>query len=124
VWKDDASFSKNIGLADKAINEYIGKAGLTADDVHQPFAVEINGEKVVFPALANHPAFGRLMAAIGPELGEDTAPRNIAASVPQDWQSQVDQLRAHPAYKDTTHAEHAIVRQKAATLYAQRYPDE
>lgn len=124
VWKDDASFSKNLQLADRAINEFIDKAGLKSEDVHQPYVAEINGEKVVFPALANHPAFGRLMAAIGPELGEDTSPRNLAQSVPQDWQAQVDQLRAHEAYANTEHKEHAIVRQKMATLYAQKYRDE
>lgn len=124
VWKDDAEFGKNVQFAERAINEFAGKAGLTANDIHAPYTAEINGEKVVFPALANHPAFGRLMAAIGPELGESTAPTNLAPSVPKDWQEQVDQLRAHPGYTDMQHPEHKIVRQKMSTLYAQKYRDE
>lgn len=123
VWKDEAAFDNGMALADRAINAYIEKAGLKPEDVHGPMVVEVDGQQLVFPPLANHPAFARLMAAIGPELGEDVPPRGMPV-VPANWQDQVNEIRANPAYMDSTHAQHHILRKKMGDLYAMRYPEQ
>lgn len=71
----------------------------------------------------NDPDFLAFAARVGAEMGED---RPIAAdpAAQQDWQAQVDEIRANPAYLDKAHPQHAGLVQKLEGLYQRRYGNQ
>lgn len=83
VWANDGEFDSNVGQAFKAVNALAGKAGMSYDDVEAA-------------GLGNNPAFLRIMAAIGAEMGEDTPVGTQAGQGPASagWKDQVAQLKA------------------------------
>jgi hypothetical protein len=83
VWKDDAEFDKNVGFAYKAANALAAKAGLSYDDIEAA-------------GLGNNPAFLRIAAALGPEMGEDSpvGTQGQQGQASEGWKDQVAQLKA------------------------------
>jgi hypothetical protein len=123
AWPDAKVFEQNVGAGLRAVDAVAQKAGVDPDDVHGSYTVEINGKPVTFPPLANHPLFGRLMAALGSEIGEAKPPQSMSQADAQTWTEQVAALKAHPAYNDERHAEHTTVRTKVRAMYEKRYPE-
>lgn len=122
-WQDDAELRTNLANGLKVVEAFATKAGIEPDAVHAPFKATIDGKDVTFPPLANHPLFAKIMAAIGPEVGE-ARPVNAVQQMPaQTFAEQLATLKAHPAYNDPRHAEHQIIRSKVRQMYEQRYPE-
>lgn len=94
VWQDNAQFDKQIGFADKAVRTYIKEAGISQEDAAR---------------LGNDPAFIRIMAAIGPELGEDSR-INVSAIMSQETLAEI---QSHPGYMNPNHPMHASLQAKA-----------
>jgi hypothetical protein len=99
-WKTEAELTKNIGAARHAATELGSRVGLDFA------AIEAAG-------LANNPAFIRMMAALAPELGEDTAPAGAALPA-----TDLDSLVKSKAYMDPNDPNHAAVKAKVAAHFA------
>lgn len=108
VWKNEADYGQNMGHAFRAANAIAGKAGVSFEELEKS-------------GLGNNPLFIRLMASIGPELAEDTMPSGGQAMGAADFDAQVAELRANPAYADAKHPQHKQVMQKMEALYTKRY---
>lgn len=94
VWQDRAEFDKQIGFADKAMRSFVKQSGLSPEDASR---------------LGNDPAFIRLMAAIGPELGEDSRINTAAIMSEQS----LAEIQAHPGYLNKSHPMHATLQAQA-----------
>lgn len=82
VWKEQGSFDSNVGLAFKATSALAQKAGVSMDEIEAA-------------GLGNNAAFLRIMAAIGPEMGEDTPVGTQQQTAASDgWKDQVASLRS------------------------------
>lgn len=108
VWGDDATFQGNLKHAYRGAAAVCAKAGIEIGDI-------------MASELGNHPQFLRLMAAIGPEVAEDTVTGGASISA-QDFDSQLASIRSHPGYADRNHPEHAGLMAKQRELYEKRYP--
>jgi hypothetical protein len=108
VWKDEAAMKSGIQRAARAAQGFAAPAGQPGnfDNVMQKFG--------------NDPDFLALMASIGKEMGEDK-PISSDPVAQQDWQDQVDEILANPAYADKNHPQHKSLMAKKAALYQQRY---
>lgn len=107
IWKDEASFKQNVQYAHRAALAFGAKAGLSFEQIEES-------------GLGNNPAFVRILAAIGPELGEDTAVQYDATAA-ADWQTQVNTLRAQKnalAEKDPRRQD---LQNQLNALYEKRY---
>lgn len=108
IWTDDTSMKKGLSQAARAV---------------QGFAAE-DGKPGSYASLAakfqNDPDFLAFAAKIGAEMGED---KPIASDpvAQADWQDQVNDLKADPAYMDKTNPKHASVMAKINDLYQRRY---
>jgi len=107
VWKDDGSFSKNVGLAFRASNAVASVAGMSFADIEKA-------------GLANNPTFIRIMAAIGPEFSEDAPPadRQSGAFTSDD---EVKKLLISEANTNTKHPDHKATRARIDAYYARKY---
>jgi hypothetical protein len=107
VWTDPQQNKANFRHALVASNKIGGLAGVSMDDI------ESSG-------LANNPVFIRMMAAIGPEFGEDA---NVAgggtAVLPTE--GGVKELMASDAYKDEKHPKHAETVAKVRAFYNRQH---
>lgn len=112
VWKDDAEFDKNVGLAFAAGQKLANKLGVPFDDFNE--------------ALGNNPMFLRLAAALAPEMHEDTpAGTQAGMAEAQDFDAQVATLRAEKdALPEKDNARRQAVQDKINALYAKRYPSQ
>jgi hypothetical protein len=108
VWKDESGYQQNMGHAFKAASAIADKAGVTFADLEKS-------------GLGDHPLFIRLMASIGPEMSDDTIPSGANAMISSDWDDQVAELRANPAYTDQKHPQHKQIMDKMQALYTRRY---
>lgn len=108
AWKTDADYTANMGHAYRAASAISEKAGVTFADLEKS-------------GLGNHPLFIRLMASIGPELAEDSMPSGGQPMGSGDFDSQVAELRANPAYSDVKHPQHKQFMDKMSALYTKRY---
>jgi hypothetical protein len=108
VWKDDAAFNANLGHAYRAAAQFGAKVGLSMDDIDAA-------------GLGNNPAFMRIMAAIGPELGEDTSIEGNETAT-ADWEGQVRQLRAEKEALKERDPRRQDIQAKINALYEKRYP--
>ncbi len=108
VWKDEAAMKSGLQRAARAAQGFAAPAGQPGnyDNVMQKFG--------------NDPDFLALMASIGKEMGEDK-PISADPVAQQDWQDQVDEIRANPAYGDKNHPQHKALMQKMEALYQRRY---
>lgn len=108
VWKDDAAMGKGLQQAARAAQGFAADSGQVGsyDNLMQKFG--------------NDPDFLAFAARIGSEMGEDK-PISADPAAQQDWQAQVDEIRANPAYTDKTHPQHKGLLQKMEGLYQARY---
>ncbi|KDE91030.1 hypothetical protein DF40_017140, partial [Stenotrophomonas maltophilia M30] len=111
VWKDEAAMKSGLQRAARAAQGFAAPAGQPGnyDNVMQKFG--------------NDPDFLALMASIGKEMGEDK-PISADPVAQQDWQDQVDEIRANPAYGDKNHPQHKALMQKMEALYQRRYGNQ
>lgn len=104
VWQTPAEFQANARHAFKAISTF--GEGLT------------DAEK---QALDANPVALRVLARVGAQLSEDSAPILDGTDAAQTWEQKVAELRAHPAYMNRTHPEHDRVQQQITALYNRRH---
>lgn len=108
VWKDEAAMGKGLQQAARAAQGFGSETGQLGsfDNLMQKFG--------------NDPDFLAFAARIGSEMGEDK-PISSDPAAQQDWQAQVDEIRANPAYADKAHPQHKGLLQKMEGLYQARY---
>lgn len=104
VWKTDAEFNKNIGLAFRAFNSL-------ADDA----------DKGRIDEIGNNPMVIRILAKVGAEMQED-AP--AGGDVNLEEQQTIRDLMKSPAYMDPKHADHERVSARVKAYYQKRYGDQ
>ena len=104
VWKTDAEFNKNIGLAFRAFNSL-------ADDA----------DKGRIDEIGNNPMVIRMLAKVGAEMQED-AP--AGGDVNLEEQQSIRDLMKSPAYMDPKHADHERVSAQVKAYYQKRYGDQ
>uniref|UniRef100_UPI002044D579 hypothetical protein n=1 Tax=Enterobacter hormaechei TaxID=158836 RepID=UPI002044D579 len=104
VWKTDAEFKQNIGLAFRAFNSL-------ADDADRGRIDEIG----------NNPMVIRMLAKVGAEMQED-AP--AGGDVNLEEQQTIRDLMKSPAYMDPKHADHERVSAQVKAYYQKRYGDQ
>ena len=111
VWKTPAEQTEGVRHAYRAAETFASKIGLTYDDIEAA-------------GLGNNPLFIRLMAAIGPELGEDSSPNTSGMSSgmsDEDFNTQTADLRNQLAQMPVSDKRRPAVQQKLDALYAKRY---
>lgn len=108
AWTDPAAFQSNLKAAYRVTSQVAAKAGID-------MAV-IEGS-----AIGNDPMFLRLMAALGPEFAEDGAVAGSSSVSAADFDSQLNEIKADPAYMDANHPGHKALMQRKADLYTKRY---
>lgn len=101
-WKSDAEYKTQMTSAAKAARGFGEKVGVSWD-------------QIIDSGLGNNPLFIRLMAAVGPEMGEDRGPSAEALSQVQD---SLDQLMSTKAYLDSNDPAHASTVAKVNALFA------
>lgn len=104
VWKTDAEFNKNIGLAFRAFNSL-------ADDA----------DKGRIDEIGNNPMVIRMLAKVGAEMQED-APAGGDVNIEE--QQTIRDLMKSPAYMDPKHADHERVSATVKAYYQKRYGDQ
>lgn len=104
VWKTDAEFNKNIGLAFRAFSS------LTDE-----------GDRGRIDEIGNNPMVIRMLAKIGAEMQED-APAG-ADSNPAEQQT-IRELMKSEAYMNPKHADHERVSAQVKAYYQKRYGDQ
>lgn len=104
IWKTDAEFNKNIGLAFRAFNSL-------ADDA----------DKGRIDEIGNNPMVIRMLAKVGAEMQED-AP--AGGDVNLEEQQTIRDLMKSPAYMDPKHADHERVSARVKAYYQKRYGDQ
>ncbi|AYL05139.1 hypothetical protein [Enterobacter kobei] len=104
VWKTDAEFKQNIGLAFRAFNSL-------ADDA----------DKGRIDEIGNNPMVIRMLAKVGAEMQED-AP--AGGDVNLEEQQSIRDLMKSPAYMDPKHADHERVSAQVKAYYQKRYGDQ
>lgn len=104
VWKTDAEFKQNIGLAFRAFNSL-------ADDA----------DKGRIDEIGNNPMVIRMLAKVGAEMQED-AP--AGGDVNLEEQQSIRDLMKSPAYMDPKHADHERVSATVKAYYQKRYGDQ
>lgn len=108
VWATDQDFEANVGHAYRASVQFGEKVGLTFEDIEAA-------------GLSNNPTFMRLMAAIGPELGEDTPVNEGGQQGGGDWQSQVNDLKAQKAAMPEKDPRRADIQARINSMYERKY---
>ncbi|MBJ9306279.1 hypothetical protein I5504_21510 [Citrobacter koseri] len=104
VWKTDAEFNKNIGLAFRAFNSL-------ADDA----------DKGRMDEIGNNPMVIRMLAKVGAEMQED-APAGGEVNLAE--QQTIRDLMKSPAYMDPKHADHERVSAQVKAYYQKRFGDQ
>lgn len=104
VWKTDAEFNKNIGLAYRAFNQL-------ADDA----------DKGRMDEIGNNPMVIRMLAKVGAEMQED-APAGGEVNLAE--QQTIRDLMKSTAYMDPKHADHERVSAQVKAFYQKTYGDQ
>lgn len=104
VWKTDADFNKNIGLAYRAFNQL-------ADDA----------DKGRMDEIGNNPMVIRMLAKMGAEMQED-APAGCDINLEE--QQSIRDLMKSPAYMDPKHTDHERVSAQVRAFYQKTYGDQ
>lgn len=107
TWATDASFSLGLKNSAAATMAIAAKAGIDFD-------------AVMASPLRNDPMFHRLMAAIGPELKEDSNPGGEILG----GDEEVNELMASEAYTNPRHKDHAKVSAKVKTFFDKKFGTE
>lgn len=107
AWTDEGAFKENIGHAYRAATAVASKAGFSYEDL-------------AAAGLDNNPTFIRLMAALGPEIGEDNSP---TPSVPTPNEAQaIRELEASEAYRNPKHIDHERISAQVRAYYQRKFP--
>lgn len=104
VWASPAVFEQNVNNAARVI------ASLPESmqgDVHARFGRD--------------PLFLQAIAHLGSDMREDKTPPNPDGSTPVGGET-LDQIMAHPGYRDTKHPDHAALNQRAQALAKRMAP--
>lgn len=111
VWANEGEFDQNVGQAFKATNALASKAGMSYDDVEAA-------------GLGNNPAFLRIMAAIGAEMGEDTPVGTQSTQGPasEGWKDQVAQLKAEKSALPERDPRRQTIQNQINALYEKHTP--
>lgn len=106
AWPEDEAFKSNLSGAYKAFSAYAEKAGVTL-------------EQAEAAGIANNPVFLRLMAAIAPEMQEDSGVHvgDMSTSSGQT----ITELLASEAYRNPKHADHAATSAKVKSYYERNF---
>jgi hypothetical protein len=104
VWSEPGEWQTNARHAFKAISTF----GVDLSDAEKA-------------ALDSNPVALRVLARVGAQLGEDSAPILDGTDAAQTWDQQVAELRSHPAHNDRSHPEHKLVLDKITALYNRRH---
>lgn len=111
VWTKPEEASANYAHAFKATSAFASKIGVTFEDIEKA-------------GLGDNPLFIRIMAAIGPELGEDTSPHTEGAgggmSV-EEFENQAATLRQQLQELPLTDKRRPAVKAQYDALYAKRF---
>jgi hypothetical protein len=107
AWADDSTYTKNVQLAYRAGDSIAKAAGMSFDDLEKA-------------GLANNPTFIKLMAAIGPEFGEDV-PVSGGASTGFASEGDIQKLLISEANTNPKHPDHKATRAKVDAYYARKY---
>lgn len=106
VWPDKEAFDANLRGAHRAATVLAKKANMTPEEVDA--------------AIGNNPAAIRLLAALAPELGEDSTPASAAGAGTSggstDLTSYLSQGDNWTAYSDPKHIRHAEVTAQASRI--------
>lgn len=108
AWTDESTYTQNVGLSYRAATSIAQAAGMNFDDIEKA-------------GLANNPTFIKMMAAIGPEFGEDS---NVGASTSSGGlssEADIQKLLASEANLNPKHADHKATRAKVDAFYARKY---
>lgn len=102
VWKTDADFNKNLGMAYRAFTQ-LAEQG---DDIN---------------AIGNNPMVIRMLAKAGAEMQEDVP---AGGEVNLAEQQTIRDLMKSPAYMDLKHADHERVSAQVKAFYQKTYGDQ
>ena len=105
-WTDDAAMQLNLQHSWKASAAIAQKVGVSMEEIERRYG--------------NDPLFIRMMAAIGPEIGED-GNVNAGSGGPTEAQTIRD-LESSEAYRNSKHPQHEAVSAKVRAYYQRRYP--
>lgn len=108
VWKDDATMTKNLGLANRAVTGFALQGDATGSAAR------------LMEKYGNDPDFLAFAAAVGSEMQEDT-PIAEGSQAANDWDAQVAAIRANPAYSDAAHPQHKGLQDQMTALYQKRF---
>lgn len=100
AWGKD--YSTNAANAWRGVTQIAQLAGLTVAQVETE--------------LGNSPAFNRIMAAVGAQLREDTAPNPGGMPSGGDSSTELAALQASEAFRNPRHPDHATVTAKWSKL--------
>jgi len=104
AWKTPTEFHANARHAAKALAVF----GDTLTDQERQ-------------AIDSSPVVLRLLAKVGAQLGEDSAPIVEGTPAAQSWDEQMAAIKAHPGFMDALHPEHKQLVAKQQALYDRRY---
>jgi hypothetical protein len=107
TWTDEGTFNKNVQLAYRAGDAVAKAAGMSFDDLEKA-------------GLANNPTFIKIMAAIGPEFGEDV-PVTGGQTTGFSSEADIQKLLVSEANTNPKHADHKATRARVDAYYARKY---
>jgi hypothetical protein len=107
AWTDDGTYTKNVQLAYRAGDSIAKAAGMSFNDLEKA-------------GLANNPTFIKLMAAIGPEFGEDV-PVTGGQATGFASESEIQKMLSSEANLNPKHADHKATRARVDAYYARKY---
>lgn len=107
AWPDSNAYSENLKLAYQASTVVAGAAKMSYEDIEKA-------------GLANNPTFIRLMAAIGPEFGEDrpVAGGQVSTGTSED---DIKQMLVSEANTNPKHPQHKATRAQIDAFYNRKY---
>ncbi len=106
-WTDDAAMQLNLQHSWKASAAIAQKVGVSMEEIERRYG--------------NDPLFIRMMAAIGPEIGEDGNVNAGSGGASTEAQTIRD-LESSEAYRNSKHPQHEAVSAKVRAYYQRRYP--
>lgn len=106
-WTDDAAMQLNLQHSWKASAAIAQKVGVSMEEIDRRYG--------------NDPLFIRMMAAIGPEIGEDGNVNAGGGGASTEAQTILD-LESSEAYRNSKHPQHEAVSAKVRAYYQRRYP--
>jgi hypothetical protein len=108
TWATEADFKRNVANAYTGAQALSQKSGIPMDEIMAP------------GGLGNNPLFLKLMAAIGPEFREDTAPGGGG----QLSQENIEDLMRSEAYLDPKHKDHSKVSEQIRQHFIRKHGTE